>query len=428
MSIKVMMIHGTFASDAQWVMPDSITSQRVSQQIAETSSVEAFRWSGANSFVERLKAARELVQLMERAPTDTRYILIAHSHGGSVVHYAYRLAPALFERVLGVACMATPFFGFSVRPGYGALFVAIMVVFTVLLMHALMTVIMVVSKKLSWNFDDGLIAPLSAAALVMAFVLALATALFKNRHRLYSWLGRGIAEVTQWDTTNIQVPRVAIFRSMGDEVALGLSTGQFLITLANRILGGMASMAEALRRLVARWAANWAGRGALLVFGSFTAFAAALPGAIQVSLGLNLDDFRLFMWIFQRDLGCSIDDHPVLTYVVCIPFQLCIWLDMLVVIGAILLSAMFLTGWLVSFLVLRLFGAWSPTAALTTVFAIEPTPEGLHSFCNTGWSRDAGKLEQERPLLQHSDPYSSVAALDALCLWVAIVSKAEPYA
>ncbi len=87
MSIKVLMIHGTFASDATWVDATSLVSERIKTELAMNVLIEPFRWSGHNTFAARAQAASNLVRIIENDAPDTRYILIAHSHGGSVVHY-----------------------------------------------------------------------------------------------------------------------------------------------------------------------------------------------------------------------------------------------------------------------------------------------------------------------------------------------------
>lgn len=415
------MIHGTFANDATWVDANSEVSQRVKVALAGDVLVEPFRWSGQNNFAARERAASDLVRLIESDAPDTRYILIAHSHGGSVVHYAYKQAPALFERVLGVACMATPFFSFSLRPGYAALFAAMSLALMVLLLHLAISIPMLWQRELHLNLGGSIWIPLSVSATVLAFVFAVALWLFKARRRVYGNLAAKADLVFGHETTTIQVPRCVFFRSVGDEVALALSAGQFLITVSNRLLGRLARLADVMRRKASAWTQHWIGKVVFALLGLFVGLAAAMPAAIQGSLGLNAKDFWMFLWVLTGDPGCGIDEYPRLGFAVCVVFQLGFWLDMLAFTLTALLLLGFLIGLSVNFLVLRLFGVWSAAAALATEFAIEPTPEGFHQFCNTGWSRDARVLRADRPGLQHSDPYSSKSAQDGLCIWLRTV-------
>lgn len=248
MTIKVLMIHGTFASDATWVDAASVVSERIKTELAGDVLVEPFRWSGHNTFAARDQAASNLVRLIESDAPGTRYILIAHSHGGSVVHYAYKQAPALFEKVLGVACMATPFFSFSLRPGYAALFAAMSLALMVVLLHVVISIPMLWHREFHLDLGGSIWIPLSVSAAVMVFVSGAAIYLFKARRRVYSLLAAKADQVFAYDTTTINVPRCVFFRSVGDEVALGLSAGQFLITVANRLLGGLALLADATLR------------------------------------------------------------------------------------------------------------------------------------------------------------------------------------
>lgn len=412
------MIHGTFANDATRVDPDSEVSQRVKAELAGEVLVEPFRWSGQNNFAAREQAASDLVRLIESDASDTRYILIAHSHGGSVVHYAYKQDPALFERVLGVACMATPFFSFSLRPGYAALFAAMSLASMVLLLHLAISIPMLWQRELHLNMGGSIWIPLSVSATVMAFVFAVAFWVFKARRRVYGNLAAKADLVFGHETTTIQVPRCVFFRSVGDEVALGLSAGQFLITVSNRLLGRLARLADAVRGKVSGWTQHWAGKVVLALLSLFVGLAAAMPAALQGDMGWNWTDLRMFLWLFSGDPGCGIDEYPRLGFAVCVVFQIGFWLDTLAFTLTALLLVGFLIGLFVNFLVLRLFGVWSAAAALATEFAIEPTPEGFHQFCNTGWSRDARMLRADRPGLQHSDPYSSKSAQDGLCMWL----------
>jgi|GEM_PF-6803648 len=384
--------------------------------------IEPFRWSGHNTFAARAQAASNLVRIIENDAPDTRYILIAHSHGGSVVHYAYKQAPALFDRVLGVACMATPFFSFSLRPGYAALFAAMSLALMVVLLHVVISVPMLWHREFHLNLGDSIWIPLSVSAGVVAFVFGTALYLFKARRRIYSILAAKADRVFAYDTTTISVPRCVFFRSVGDEVALGLSAGQFLITVANRLLGVLALLADSAHKKIYRWTRHWFGKAVLVLLSLFVGLAAAMPAAIQGDLGLNASDLWMFVWLLNVAPGCGIDEYPRLGFAVCVVFQIGLWLDMLAFSLTVLLLLGFLLGLLVNFLILRLFGVWSATAALATEFAIEPTPEGFHQFCNTGWSRDAIALSVDRPGLQHSDPYSSKAAQDALSKWLCSIA------
>jgi hypothetical protein len=219
------------------------------------------------SLVERLQCAR----------ADDAYVLVAHSHGGSIIHYAYELAPLNFERVVGAACMATPFFAFSIRPGYAAPITAVWAVFLVALLHLLVSAPLLPEHKWRIHLEDstGWSAALGAAGARM--VMALGTIVWAKRKHFHAYFAEAGAFATSLDTTRIRVPHAIFLRSIGDEVALVLSAGELLILIANRILGAMARIADLAVAWVARVAGTTAGKATLALVGTFVGLAAAMP-------------------------------------------------------------------------------------------------------------------------------------------------------
>lgn len=108
-----LLLHGTFAPNAQWTI-DSVLRRRLSK----LGNVEfhAPQWPGIfhsrlnNGHRSRLAAAtalqEKLTTLREDNPSARIYI-VAHSHGGNVAIYAAnRLPPGT---VNGIVCLSTPF-------------------------------------------------------------------------------------------------------------------------------------------------------------------------------------------------------------------------------------------------------------------------------------------------------------------------------
>ena len=113
----VVLIHGTFAADAEWTQEHSAFCQALVKEFGEQVQIRRFGWSGVNSISHRKQAAHELVKYIEesrRKYKDAPHYLIAHSHGGNIALYAARdLHPG--RGVDGVACLATPFLCASPR-------------------------------------------------------------------------------------------------------------------------------------------------------------------------------------------------------------------------------------------------------------------------------------------------------------------------
>ena len=75
----------------------------------------AFKWSGTNSFVARSEAVEAFHEHLKKSlqTPDTRHIIVAHSHGGTVaVAAAMRLEKAERARIDGIVTMGTPFITF----------------------------------------------------------------------------------------------------------------------------------------------------------------------------------------------------------------------------------------------------------------------------------------------------------------------------
>jgi hypothetical protein len=78
-----------------------------------------FRWSGANSEIERRKAARQFADALRSEIDVAReacHVVIAHSHGGNVALWGLGLLDETKRnQVAGLATMGTPFLHFAAR-------------------------------------------------------------------------------------------------------------------------------------------------------------------------------------------------------------------------------------------------------------------------------------------------------------------------
>jgi hypothetical protein len=421
----VVTIHGTFAPRATWVDPCSPVARRVRDTIGGDCRIVPLRWTGANRFSDRLDAAAALIELLESQPDDVPCLIIAHSHGGSIVHYAYRQNPRAFARVQGVACLATPFFGFAVRPGYASLVMAMAVGALTLCYEAALSAVLVVARRLDHRlFDD--VTPVATLGSVTLFSLVLTTVwMYRRRQRLYARLGRIAEGIMAWDTTSIAVPRVCIFRSIGDEVALGLSAGQFATMLTTRVLNAAARLTASMVYRLASWWQTRIGRVLLPAGAVAVAVIASLPVAFATTFGTAPRYWIDLLWAWNSSFDCWSCSSRALDVVLRLSYELLVILVSVSLLGAAGFLLVLVGGWALSVVILRLFGTWSLLGALVLQCAVEPTPEGAHRFVNTGWLRDVRALEQDQAGLQHSDPYSSPIALAALSEWVTAVLLRE---
>lgn len=107
----VLLVHGTFARDAEWVSADSPLAEKIGVAFPGA-AVKSFFWSGVNSHEARLSAGRDLAErladLASKAPGRLVH-LVTHSHGGNVALYALR-SDAAAAVVGSITFLGTPFF------------------------------------------------------------------------------------------------------------------------------------------------------------------------------------------------------------------------------------------------------------------------------------------------------------------------------
>lgn len=114
---SIILVHGTFASNAQWIDSDSQLSQHISTTLSGPVNFFPLYWSGSNSFEARHEATEKLVTLVN----DVKYrhphapiIIVGHSHGGSVAVAAREKLPD--ATLAGVVTLSTPFLHIEYDP------------------------------------------------------------------------------------------------------------------------------------------------------------------------------------------------------------------------------------------------------------------------------------------------------------------------
>jgi len=115
----VLIIHGTFAQDGDWFRRKSKFCNALNEQLIKHGSAAEcwsqlsndgieFRWSGANSELERRLAGWHLHALLTKLEAQdeaTSYHIVAHSHGGNVVLNALALLrPKKLKTVVFLGC------------------------------------------------------------------------------------------------------------------------------------------------------------------------------------------------------------------------------------------------------------------------------------------------------------------------------------
>ena len=146
---RVILIHGTFAAaasdtgDAWWQVGSphyQELSQRLPAGISLADQGEVFHWSGENHERARGKAAARLLNHLGALEKEGRpYHLIGHSHGGSVIWSALRLATTRrtpLAHLRSWSTVGTPFLHHRSRPPWNLLSIAYMLIAGFLLIPA----------------------------------------------------------------------------------------------------------------------------------------------------------------------------------------------------------------------------------------------------------------------------------------------------
>ncbi len=110
-TMVLTLVHGTFASEADWVKEGSILRRTLAGQRGATVVFRSCRWSGGNTHAQRLDDAEllrcDLHKALAEFPNGKHFVL-AHSHGGNLALYALR-DRVLQSQLAGVVTMGTPF-------------------------------------------------------------------------------------------------------------------------------------------------------------------------------------------------------------------------------------------------------------------------------------------------------------------------------
>lgn len=127
----VLLIHGTFAGNEEdeghrWWQQGSPAWEELSKRLPPGVRLQeqgdVFHWSGDNSERARIKAGHALLErMLELESAGRGYHLIGHSHGGSVIWHALRLATLRnkdLPRLKSWSTVGTPFLHYRTRGAF----------------------------------------------------------------------------------------------------------------------------------------------------------------------------------------------------------------------------------------------------------------------------------------------------------------------
>lgn len=414
----VFMVHGTFACGASWTKPDSAISIALREHLGE-SLIQSIEWSGRNTFQARQEAGTKIVNALISARADAPVALVCHSHGGSAVAYAMKNNPHAFRNVRAIVCLATPFFGFSVRPGFQSLLFGVIVGCGFITFQLALALSVIFGSSLSPRFDDTPFWVAAIGALLLSLLFFIARYFWKKRSRLYSSFQATINKAREWDTSQVNLSHALFIRSMGDEVGLSLGTLQLFSTILNKVINAIALSIAGVTVRLRSWTKTLGGKlkFATVILPFITI--SALPAGLAATFGYDpkywidaLNPWSSGITFFEPEFGFA--DHSARAIYALVLFAVA-GLHILVSLFSFFMILAIFLSWITT----GAFGCLSFRLAIGTQWAVEPTPEGKHTFLNAGWNRDLALLENDRIGLQHSEPYSASAVIHEVANYIA---------
>jgi hypothetical protein len=361
-----------------------------------------------------MKAGNSIAEFVQSTAPNTPIAIISHSHGGSATAYGAKHHPDAFRQVRTVVCLATPFFGFSVRPGYQALLLAVLVSSFFLVFQLLFLALTAVITEYFSSFTDQPYGMVFIGLGLLATLTTIAIAFWKRRDRLFHSFEAAVARAVEWDTTQTTLPSPLFVRSMGDEVGLGLGTLQFASTVLNKTLNVLSRVLSRVLASIQRATARPHGALATIGFVALLIATSGLPAAVAATFGYHPEFWidTLYPWshgfyIVNPEFGIA--DHLARVVYALMLLMVALAYAFMLATALITLVAVFF-----SWITTAAFGCFSLRLAIAAEWAVEPTPEGLHAFLNGGWSRNMADLRNDRSTLQHSEPYSSSTVLKSV--------------
>ena len=259
MTFSVILVHGTFAKEAEWTQPGSALFKYLAERLP--ASISSYQWSGGNSYKARNSASKELAKRIledsEARPEAIR-VLIAHSHGGNVAIGALRELGKI-KLVDGLVCLGTPFlFAKERRQGNLApflnilLWIILVAPFLVLFLYAMfyMIISLFLIEKTGWEVFS-----ISLAGVVLSGLM-----LFSIPKRWVNIIKKFVQKKSEKTKSLLSWPAHPVPELLNVQVSFDE---------ARILLRIFAALAE-IPRLIWEWAAgSYAKLSGLIIFGSF---------------------------------------------------------------------------------------------------------------------------------------------------------------
>ena len=381
--LTCILVHGTRLKfwtrvrGAPWTRRGSPLRDQIMSGSRTMGATVRFRplvWSGKNLLADRRRASERLAKIIERGQKRQRFILVGHSHGGSIIAYFLNHQKEMPSNVLGCIFLSTPFVALKARRG------AVKI--------ALASFIVLWSAFYAINYQLRLPGWLSGA------LSAIITALLGVKKVDYSSLERRIAEE---QTASLPSGNYLFLRSSGDEAAAGLSFAQISAWVSSKLL---AMLLLPIMRFVPekdrRFFPFSIPRFLVMVVAAFVSTSAAVN---VVSL--------------TRDALLHFPNQPIIPMIVLIAALICLWIWSLFFLFGFCALIVTLLGVVVQAVASRAFGWTSFLDGFLLDMAVEPIPFGSHLLVHVPWSERLGAFE-----LAHGWTYEHETSLRQIHAWL----------
>jgi hypothetical protein len=260
MRYHVTLIHGTFAEPkpasaggwlryifgravalfskapaGNWYDTNGMIASAIRAQHGSDATIDAFAWSGDNSFSARIKAAQALrTQVDDRCAQDSsvQQVLIGHSHGGSVISYALNGSSAMAAGRVSAVFLSTPFVEITPRRDPKGRWP--------------WTIFLLVGISMNYLKSRGINEDTAAW---LCFAALGVGAYWINKEGVFV-----MANLSRLAFPLLPAQRCLIIRTKADEATAALATSQFFGFIVRRIIGIAESLvlgiASRLRKIV----------------------------------------------------------------------------------------------------------------------------------------------------------------------------------
>lgn len=224
----LVLIHGTFASDADWIKADSDFS--TSLNTSGRWDIFPFVWSGKNSNDDRVSAASDLRDFLNGLVSNgyRQFAIIAHSHGGNVLRSA--LDDSIGSYVKTCIYLGTPFINYR-KFSFQRVLESIDFSLQICLFSFLISIFLLFIDFLDLELDLTILVRLLVTLLLVVFYIFACT----MRGPISKLEKLEARSQTAFGVSDFVRPDEHAFSIYGDEALIGLQSSNAVFSFFGRI-------------------------------------------------------------------------------------------------------------------------------------------------------------------------------------------------